>query len=64
MFESLMQSNEFKKVLEKAVPKETQTGNNPPDISSVIKNTLGVFESQEGKELFSKITNVLPIPKK
>jgi hypothetical protein len=64
MFESLMQSPEFKKVISKAIPQDAQTSNNPPDISSVIKNTLGVFESQEGKELFSKITDILPMTKK
>jgi hypothetical protein len=63
MFTSLSQSPEFKKVIEKAVPKETDS-NNPPDISAIIKNTLGVFDSEEGKTLFGKIAGSLPPLKK
>jgi hypothetical protein len=64
MFTSLSQSPEFKKVIEKAVPKESFDGNNQPDISAIIKNTLGVFESEEGKNLFGKIAGSLQPLKK
>lgn len=64
MFQSLMQSNEFKRVVERTIPKDANPSN-PPDISSVVKNAMGVFESQEGKELFDKITGTLQhLPKK
>jgi hypothetical protein len=64
MFEGLMQSSEFKTLLNKTVPKDTGDGS-PPDVSSVIKNTLEAFDSDEGKSLFNKITGVLgQLPKK
>jgi hypothetical protein len=59
MFEGLMQSSEFQKVLEKTIPKDSGNSSSPPDISDVIKKTLGVFDSDEGKNLFNKITGSL-----
>lgn len=63
MLEGLMQSTEFKRVLDKSIPKDSGDSNNPPDISAVIKSTLGIFDSQEGKDLFNKISGSLA-PKK
>lgn len=64
MFEGFMQSPEFKTVLSKAIPKDVDP-NTPPDVSSVIKNTLEVFNSDEGKSLFNNITGMMSqMPKK
>lgn len=56
--QSLMEGDSFKKIMEKAVPSNTDP-TKPPNVESIVKGTMDALQSPEGQEIFNKVGGII-----